>query len=77
MMDHYFSLPISQLCCPESEVKGHISQLNKKELDRVCSLSSFRRYFSNMLLLSEFIGVLCHMQQYFSRICDGTDVQAD
>ena len=25
----------------------------------------------------EFIGVLRHMQQYFSHICDGTDVQAD
>ena len=25
----------------------------------------------------EFIGVLCHMQWYFSHICDGTDVQAD
>ena len=25
----------------------------------------------------EFIGVLCHMQRYFSYICDGTDVQAD
>ena len=25
----------------------------------------------------EFIGVLCHMQRYFSHICDGTDVQAD
>ena len=25
----------------------------------------------------EFIGVLCHMQRYFSNICDGTDVQAD
>ena len=25
----------------------------------------------------EFIGVLLHMQQYFSHICDGTDVQAD
>ena len=27
--------------------------------------------------MSEFIGVLRHMQQYFSHICDGTDVQAD
>ena len=25
----------------------------------------------------EFIGVLRHMQRYFSDICDGTDVQAD
>ena len=25
----------------------------------------------------EFIGVLRHMQRYFSHICDGTDVQAD
>ena len=25
----------------------------------------------------EFIDVLRHMQQYFSHICDGTDVQAD
>ena len=25
----------------------------------------------------EFIGVLRHMQRYFSNICDGTDVQAD
>ena len=24
-----------------------------------------------------FIGVLRHMQRYFSHICDGTDVQAD
>ena len=27
--------------------------------------------------LREFIGVLRHMQRYFSHICDGTDVQAD
>ena len=25
----------------------------------------------------EFIGVLRHMQQYFSHMCEGTDVQAD
>ena len=25
----------------------------------------------------EFIGVLRHMQQYFTHICSGTDVQAD
>ena len=25
----------------------------------------------------EFIGVLRHIQRYFSHICDGTDVQAD
>ena len=25
----------------------------------------------------EFIGILRHMQRYFSHICDGTDVQAD
>ena len=25
----------------------------------------------------EYIGVLRHMQRYFSHICDGTDVQAD
>ena len=25
----------------------------------------------------EFIGVLRHMQRYFSYMCDGTDVQAD
>ena len=25
----------------------------------------------------EFIGVLRHMQRYFSHICDDTDVQAD
>ena len=25
----------------------------------------------------EFIGVLRHMERYFSHICDGTDVQAD
>ena len=25
----------------------------------------------------EFIGVLRHMQRYFSQICDGSDVQAD
>ena len=25
----------------------------------------------------EFIDVLRHMQQYFSHICDGTDVQAN
>ena len=25
----------------------------------------------------DFIGVLRHMQRYFSHICDGTDVQAD
>ena len=25
----------------------------------------------------EFIGVLRHMQRYFSHICDSTDVQAD
>ena len=25
----------------------------------------------------EFIGVLRHMQQYFSHICEGIDVQAD
>ena len=25
----------------------------------------------------EFVGVLRHMQRYFSQICDGTDVQAD
>ena len=25
----------------------------------------------------EFVGVLRHMQRYFSHICDGTDVQAD
>ncbi|KAK3089676.1 hypothetical protein FSP39_005541 [Pinctada imbricata] len=44
MLDHYFTLPISHLCCPEEEVKGHINKLSKKELDRVCSLQSFRRY---------------------------------
>ena len=26
---------------------------------------------------TKFIGVLRHMQRYFSHICDGTDVQAD
>ena len=30
-----------------------------------------------MLNEFEFIGVLRHMQRYFSNICDGTDVQAD
>ena len=30
-----------------------------------------------VLGVSECIGVLPHMQQYFSYICDGTDVQAD
>ena len=27
------------------------------------------------MLLGESIGVLCHMQRYFSYICDGTDVR--
>ena len=31
----------------------------------------------NDVLEFEFIGVLRHMQRYFSNICDGTDVQAD
>ena len=29
----------------------------------------------NQTNLFEFLGVLRHMQRYFSRICDGTDVQ--
>ena len=33
--------------------------------------------FSNVYRRVEVIGVLRHMQQYFSHICDGTDVQAD
>ena len=33
-------------------------------------------YAIHILSLS-FIGVLRHMQRYFSHICDGTDVQAD
>ena len=34
-------------------------------------------YFLVELSRVEFIGVLRHMQRYFSQICDGTDVQAD
>ena len=45
-------------------------------------LTTDRQYKNNMppiirSWMSEFIGVLRHMQQYFSLICDGTDVQAD
>ena len=29
------------------------------------------------MAVRECIGVLRHMQQYFSHICDGTDVQAE
>ena len=37
------------------------------------------QYIEMLLKLSwvEFIGVLRHMQRYFSHICDDTDVQAD
>ena len=37
-----------------------------------CSL-----WIKSKFLEFEFIGVLRHMQRYFSHICDGTDVQAD
>ena len=36
-----------------------------------------RKLQANQSFEFEFIGVLCHMQRYFSHICDGTDVQAD
>ena len=38
------------------------------DIDHKCECTEFE---------FEFIGVLRHMEQYFSHICDGTDVQAD
>ena len=34
-------------------------------------------FLVTLLIWVEFIGVLRHMQRYFSHICDGTDLQAD
>ena len=36
-----------------------------------------KNYFNNIVFEFEFIGVLRHMQRYFSHIFDGTNVQAD
>ena len=35
------------------------------------------QFWDALIFWVEFIGVLRHMQQYFSHKCDGTDVQAD
>ena len=39
--------------------------------------TKFVRVMSQDWSWVEFIGVLRHMQRYFSHICDGTDMQAD
>ena len=45
----------------------------------VTSSARLHNYVPSHVQLNEFefIGVLRHMQRYFSHICDGTDVQAD
>ena len=57
----------SRLKPPASSRGLHYFNFNFRNLSRPVPL----------LCWVEFIGVLRHIQQYFSHICDGTDVQAD
>ena len=61
-------------------VRMNMILLNKEWQYTFCKAScqvkvQEEQYFT--ILQFELIGVLRHMQRYFSQICDGTDVQVD
>ena len=61
---------IHRFCGVSGYLNGHWLQMSV-----IIRIESFTLH--DFMFEFEFIGVLRHMQRYFSHICDGTDVQAD
>ena len=43
MLDHYFSMPVSYLCCPQEKVSCVVKEMYHDSVEKVRMLSSFRR----------------------------------
>ena len=43
MLDHYFSMPVSFLCCPQEKVSCVVKEMDHDSVEKVRMLSSFRR----------------------------------
>lgn len=44
MLDHYFNMPVSYLCCPLEDVAAVLKRMNHDNVEKVRMLSSFRSY---------------------------------
>lgn len=44
LLEHFHSQPLSVLCCKKKQAMGNVELLNKKDLERIRHLPSFKRY---------------------------------